>query len=166
MPSSVEPHITLVDGRSGAGKTRYASDLAAKAQATLISIDDVYPGWDGLDAGSWHIFHTVVLPISRGEPGRYRRWDWAAHTNGPWVTVEPDMPLVIEGCGAIRAESVPLVHATVWVDAPEHLRRERAVRRDGAMYEPQWVRWALQEERFLALHRSEHLAAEKVDGTE
>ena len=32
--------------------------------------------------------------------------------------------------------------------------------RDGEMYAPHWTRWALQEERFLALHESVALATE------
>jgi len=74
VPHSFSP-LVLVDGRSGSGKTHFATSLAHTRSATLISIDDVYPGWDGLDAGSWHIHHNVVVPLSRGKPARYQRWD-------------------------------------------------------------------------------------------
>ncbi len=42
------PRITLVDGRSGSGKTTFATELAEREGAQLLSLDDVYPGWDGL----------------------------------------------------------------------------------------------------------------------
>ncbi|MEO8095730.1 MAG: hypothetical protein ABI632_12485, partial [Pseudolysinimonas sp.] len=40
--------VVLIDGRSGAGKTTLARELAPLVGAQLVSLDDVYPGWDGL----------------------------------------------------------------------------------------------------------------------
>ncbi len=152
MQSSGSAMITLVDGPSGAGKSDYGVWLAAERGAVLVSLDDVYPGWDGLDAGSWHIHRNVLLPISQGLPARYQRWDWRLGGPADWVEVSPERPLVIEGCGAIRREGLSLSADRVWVDATEELRRRRALERDGEMYAPHWRRWALQEERFAALH--------------
>ena len=36
--------ITVVDGRSGAGKTAYADALAAASGARVIHMDDLYAG--------------------------------------------------------------------------------------------------------------------------
>ena len=68
--------LVLIDGRSGAGKTSFATQLARARSALLISIDDAYPGWDGLDAGSWHIYSRVLVPWSSGVQGSYQTWDW------------------------------------------------------------------------------------------
>lgn len=144
--------LVLVDGPSGAGKTDYASALALRTGATLVSLDEVYPGWDGLDAGSWHIHHHVIVPIAQGLPGRYQRWDWMASAPGDWVDVPVDRPLVIEGCGAIRAEALSIPAHRLWVDASSDVRKARALARDGEIYAPHWQRWALQEQRFLARH--------------
>ena len=152
MQSSGSPSITLVDGPSGAGKSDYGAWLAAQRGAVLVSLDNVYPGWDGLDAGSWHVHLNVLLPISQGLPARYQRWDWRLGVPADWVEVAPHRPLVIEGCGAIRREGLSLSANRVWVDATVDVRRERALERDGEMYAPHWQRWALQEERFFALH--------------
>jgi uridine kinase len=152
--------LVLVDGRSGSGKTLFATELAAERGATLISIDDVYPGWDGLDAGSWHIYHNVVLPISRGEAARYQRWDWEQSQPADWVTIPQGVAVVVEGCGAIRQESAPLAAERIWLEAPEEIRLKRALARDGDAYAALWRRWAIQEERFLALHNSVELATE------
>lgn len=152
MQSSGNALVTLVDGPSGAGKSDYGVWLAAERSAVLVSLDDVYPGWDGLDAGSWHIHRNVLLPISQGLPARYQRWDWRLGVPADWVDVPPDRPLVIEGCGAIRREGRSLPANRVWVDAAVDVRRRRALERDGDMYAPHWHRWALQEERFRDLH--------------
>jgi hypothetical protein len=157
--------LVLVDGRSGAGKSDYATALAKESGATLVSLDDVYPGWDGLDAGSWHIAHHLIVPIASGQPGRYRRWDWASRSYGQWIEVSPEAPLIIEGCGGVRREHLHIPARRVWIEAPEELRKERALARDGDMYRPQWGRWALQEERFIALHGGRALADEVVRTT-
>ena len=163
MPSSAEYAITLVDGRSGAGKSHFAAELARARGAVVVSIDDVYPGWDGLDAGSWLIHEYLVRPYLAGLTGRYRPWLWEEQRRGGWVEVSPDVPLIIEGCGAIRRDSITTSSRLVWVETDDAVRRERALERDGQMYEPHWTRWALQEERFLALHHSRELATEIVN---
>lgn len=163
MPSSAEYAITLVDGRSGAGKSHYAAELARARDAVVVSIDDVYPGWDGLDAGSWLIHEYLVRPYLAGLTGRYRPWSWEEQRRGEWVEVSPDVPLIVEGCGAIRRDSITTSSRRVWVETDDAVRRERALERDGQMFEPHWTRWALQEERFLALHHSRELATEIVN---
>jgi hypothetical protein len=163
MPSSAEYAITLVDGRSGAGKSHFAAELARSRDAVVVSIDDVYPGWDGLDAGSWLIHEYLVRPYLAGLTGRYRPWSWEEQRRGEWVEVSPDVPLIVEGCGAIRRDSVNTSSRRVWLETDDAVRRERALERDGQMYEPHWTRWALQEERFLALHHSRELATEIVN---
>ncbi len=163
MPSSAEYAITLVDGRSGAGKSHFAAELARAQGAVVVSIDDVYPGWDGLDAGSWHIHDYLVRPYLAGLTGRYRPWSWGEQHRGEWVEVPREVPLIVEGCGAIRRESITASSRRVWLETDDAVRRERALERDGHMYEPHWTRWALQEERFLALHHSRELATEIVN---
>jgi predicted kinase len=163
-PAHKSPPIVLVDGRSGAGKTEYSEVLARELEATLISLDDVYPGWDGLDAGSAHVFSRVMIPFSSGRPGLYTTWDWAAQRPGGKVVIDPLRPLIVEGCGAIRRESVVLATRSVWMDASEETRKARALARDGDLLRPHWTRWALQEERFLAIHDSAQLANDILSG--
>lgn len=163
MPSSAEYAITLVDGRSGAGKSHFAAELARARGAVVVSIDDVYPGWDGLDAGSWLIHEYLVRPYLAGLTGRYRPWLWEEQRRGEWVEISPDVSLIVEGCGAIRRDSITTSSRRVWVETDDAVRRERALERDGQMFEPHWTRWALQEERFLALHHSRELATEIVN---
>jgi cytidylate kinase len=159
MESSPKPQATnsrplvLVDGRSGAGKTYFATGLARDMGATLVSIDDAYPGWHGLDAGSFAIYRDVILPFSRGEEGEYQCWDWEASRYYRSVRVPSSMPLVIEGCGALRREAIACASETIWLEAPEDVRLARALARDGEAYAIAWKLWALQEERFIALHQ-------------
>lgn len=49
------PHLIGIDGRSGAGKTSLAGQLAQVLSVTrdvvVFHLEDLYPGWDGLDRG-------------------------------------------------------------------------------------------------------------------
>ena len=42
-----------------------------------------------------------------------------------------------------------LLDLLVWLEAPEGLRRERALSRDGQTFAPHWERWAAQEAEVL-----------------
>lgn len=133
------PWVLLIDGRSGAGKTVLARRLvAALPGTTLVSLDDVYPGWDGLAAGA-----SAVPGIIRD--GAWRRWDWAADRPGADAAITRDGPLIVEGCGAISRASRALADHAWWIELDDAERRRRALDRDGDTYAPHWDRWAAQE---------------------
>lgn len=148
--------VMLVDGRSGSGKTSFADALVAATGASVLRIDDLYPGWDGLAAGA---DATVRLLLARraGAPPVARRWDWRAGTPGAPVVVPPG-PLVVEGCGALSRASAPLARLRIWLELPDDERRRRALARDGATFAPHWERWARQERRLIARDDPRRLA--------
>lgn len=159
---AARPTITLIDGRSGAGKTTLARERALAAGAQLLSLDDVYPGWDGLEAGEGHVLRSVLRPLAAGLPARWRRWDWERSAPAEWVPVDPTRPLIIEGCGAISPEARRLADRALWVDADDRERRKRALARDGGTFAPHWERWARQEEWHALLHDPRGVADEIV----
>lgn len=158
--------VVLIDGRSGAGKTDYAIALALHTGATLVSLDDVYPGWDGLDAGSWHVWQALIVPLSAGGPGRYRCWDWERGAPSAWVAIPKGSSVVIEGCGVLRGDVEGITAQRLWIEATDDVRRGRALARDGELYQPHWTRWALQEERFISRHGGVALADEIINTSE
>lgn len=139
----------LIDGRSGAGKTTFAKDLGERWGWRVVHLDEFYPGWHGLLAGS-HMVANDVLHLE--QPG-YRRWDWNNNTPGEWVALDPQAPLIVEGVGALTVASVEAARLrgpvlTVKVECPPEVRKERALRRDPdfALW---WDMWAEQEEVLL-----------------
>ncbi|MEO7006997.1 MAG: ATP-binding protein [Terrimesophilobacter sp.] len=153
------PRITLIDGRSGSGKTDLARRMAHSApEATLIRLDDIYPGWDGLDAGSEHLHDRVLEPLATGRRARWRRWDWSADAPAEWHDVDPTRPLIIEGCGALSRANRALADVGIWVELDEATRKRRAMARDGDGYAPYWDRWAVQEAAFIAREQPQDLA--------
>ena len=106
--------VVLLDGGSGAGKTTLARrlhrDLEARLGTTqLVSLDDVYPGWHGLAAASELVWQSILRPASPGYPG----WDWARNQPSGWRGLDPQLPIIVEGCGAISHRSAALANRAV-----------------------------------------------------
>jgi cytidylate kinase len=154
--------VVLVDGRSGSGKTTFASALAAGR--ALLRLEDVYPGWDGLAAASEALVDHVLVPRAAGAPGALHRWDWVQDRPGDLLQVAAAGPLVVEGCGALSRRAAALADLTIWVELPATERRVRALARDGAVFEAHWDRWAGQERAFLAREDPRRTADLVVDG--
>lgn len=149
--SGVGAKTVLVDGRSGSGKSTLAQQLrSAWAASTVISLDDVYPGWDGLDWTVEHIHTALLKPRAAGRPARWRSWDWTVGAPAQWHTVDPGLRLIVEGVGVLTPGNRPLVDLGIWVEAPDTERKRRALLRDGDTYRPHWDRWATQEEVFIS----------------
>ncbi len=146
--------VVLVDGGSGAGKTSLGRRLAPALDAQLVSLDDVYPGWDGLEAGSAAVVTDVLRPA---DPG-WRGWDWTASRVAAWHPVDPDRPIVVEGCGALSRAARTRATLGVWVELDAAERKRRALARDGDTYAPHWDRWARQEAAFWAREHPWELA--------
>ncbi|MDI3194752.1 chorismate-binding protein [Pseudarthrobacter sp. AL07] len=148
------PVIIAIDGRSGAGKTTLAIELAAQLRnhhkVALFHLEDIYPGWNGLTAGIERYVSTVLTPLSRAEPATWTSWDWDRHYDGDTRVTLPAEIVIIEGVGAAAADARPMLSAVIWADAPDDIRRKRALDRDGGTYEPFWDQWAAQENAWLA----------------
>jgi hypothetical protein len=151
--------VILLDGGSGAGKTSLAALIAQSWRAArdeelqVVSLDDVYPGWHGLAAGSAAV-PRILAPSSAG----YRRWDWDTSTPSDRVSVDPARPILVEGCGALTLASAPLATCRVWLELDEPARRHRALARDKGGYDPYWDIWATQEQTHWSENRPWALA--------
>jgi len=148
----------LIDGRSGSGKTTLGNLLARQLRAELVHLDDLYPGWDGLQAAS-EMVHEVVIPKSR-----FQVWDWVRAAPGEWREIAAFAPLVIEGAGALSGANRALATYGVWVELDCVTRKRRALDRDGERYAPHWDRWAAQEDRFAAVEQPRSRADAEIAG--
>ncbi|MGI5951460.1 MAG: cobalt ABC transporter [Brooklawnia sp.] len=138
--------VVLLDGGSGAGKTTLAQCLQARlAEALgpvqLVSLDDIYPGWGGLAAASAWVWQQVLHPVTPG----HGKWSWEAGRMTGRVELDPRLPIIIEGCGALSRESAPLASSRLWFQMDAAARRARALGRDGQIFAPHWEQWAAQE---------------------
>ncbi|MDN4596412.1 ATP-binding protein [Leifsonia virtsii] len=146
--------VVLIDGPSGAGKSSLAdllvADWPAEGVPRLVRMDDLYPGWDGLDAGSDAVGRDLLAPIRAHGAGSWQRWDWADERPAGRIHITGSEPLIVEGCGTLSRRNAALADLTVWLRADDALRKRRALARDGATFAAQWDRWQAEFDRFVA----------------
>lgn len=163
------PLLLAVDGRSGAGKTSLALEVAALLRPHLdvevFHLDSVYPGWDGLAAALTAYAADVVAPLAAGRTAEWTWWDWERDAPGARGRTRPADVVVLEGVGAGALAARGHLDALAWVDLADGERRRRALERDGETFAPHWDRWAAQEDAYLAADDPAAHAAITVDSS-
>ena len=169
------PLVVAVDGRSGAGKSTLAHSLAGAissggADAVVVHLDDLYPGWNGLDRVVPVVVEHVLAPLAGAGPVVVPSWDWDADVPGPscaFPALGPPRPRVVllEGAGSGARATAAWLAGLIWVDADPQVRRRRALGRDGATYAPHWDRWSAQEEAYAAREQPRERAGLVLDAT-
>ncbi|NNM44772.1 uridine kinase family protein [Knoellia koreensis] len=165
-PRCGSTHLVAIDGPSGSGKTTLARRVADQLAAPTVHMDDLYPGWDGLRAGTHRANEWVVRPLCEGRAARYHRWDWAHDRYAAeWVQLPATDVVVLEGCGSGALPAGAAASVLVWVEAEESVRRARGLARDKG-YEAFWDRWAAQERRLYDADRTWERAHLVIDTTD
>lgn len=176
-PRAWRAPVVLIDGRSGSGKSTLATLLAREARTAgvrgvrVARLDSWYPGWHGLARGS-AITEALLRGLPRpGGPGplrlmgagvqpAYPAWDWERDRVARSVPLDPSLPIIVEGSGALTPLGARAADLRVWVEVgpsaavdPEGdepgVRHTRAMARDGESYRPWWDAWAAQEDAHL-----------------
>lgn len=81
-------------------------------------MEDLYPGWDGLEAATERLATEVLPPLLRGEPAEFARWDWTRDRYGPDRDVVPSkLVTIVEGVGSGTRAASSSISALVFVDA-------------------------------------------------
>lgn len=146
--------LVCIDGPAASGKTTLARELQQQLTCQVLHMDDLYDGWDGLEAGCTQL-DSVLRPLAGGLTGRYRHYDWHRGAYSHEVAVDPAEVLVVEGVGSGCRAVRDLVTVLVWLDADEVLRRSRGAMRTPPFVE-YWDAWAAAER--------QHFAAEGTRG--
>ncbi|GAB3814159.1 hypothetical protein GCM10027605_59110 [Micromonospora zhanjiangensis] len=140
--------LVAVDGPSGAGKTVFTGRLAGALAAAIgtpppvVRTDDLLDGWSDQFTFWPRLDDWVLAPLRAGRPGRYRRYSWLRGEFTPaWVPVPAGAVVLLEGVSAARAAIRPELTLAVFVTAPERLRLDRALARDGDHLLPHLRRW-------------------------
>jgi energy-coupling factor transporter ATP-binding protein EcfA2 len=144
--------LVVIDGPSGSGKSTFADALVRAwpgPAPDLVRLDDVYPGWHGLERAGSGLARTLLGRRRRGRVGGWRRWDWAAGQPADEARVRPGRGMVLEGCGSFAAAEGELGALRVWIEASDPLRRRRALTRDGGAFDDFWEVWDRQWRRHV-----------------
>ena len=157
--------IVLIDGRSASGKTSFAKQLQnlifqrGESAPRIIHMDDLYAGWNGLQAGSDYLQRFILGILSIGSTASWQEFDWAAgERSGAWREFEGGTPLLVEGCGSLSAANAELANLTIWLEAEADLRKTRWDQREPQSHQQFWPIWAAQEEEFYAREKSATIA--------
>lgn len=178
VPSSegraTRTRTVAVEGRSGSGKStvaeRLCTALAARGEAVaVLTMEELYPGWEGLEEAPGLLREWVLGPLARGERAVWRRYDWERGAFAKeWTALPGDVAaggvLLVEGCGAGAASVRDLLDLLVWVTVHDDERFRRLDGRgDAAVYTPYRRVWAEQEEAFHGENRPQEHADLVVD---
>jgi uridine kinase len=155
--------VVAVDGRSGSGKTRLAGQLREQLGASVVSLEDLYGGWDGLERGIDLLVTEVLEPLAAGRTARVPRYDWITRSWGEPASLDPPELLVVEGVGAGARRAAAFESLVVWLEAPAAVRKKRALDRDGETFAPYWDYWAVQEDAMLAREHTPERADILID---
>lgn len=164
--------IVGIDGRSGAGKTSVAALVTAtllekgRTDVVTIEVEDFIPGWSGLVNGIEGFANDVVGPIRENGFAVARGWDWHRQQWSEPARVPSAGRagiVLVTGCGSTSAHVAPFVDLSIWVDAPEEVRRSRIADRDSYDWSEHWEEWARQEDALLAERDSPALAHVRLE---
>ncbi|WP_062076358.1 uridine kinase family protein [Demequina globuliformis] len=185
-PSPGGTSIVLIDGPAGSGKTTLASRLAvalggaeapgpgtfdpaaptaADSPVQIIHADDMYEGWTGMSSLDTVLVEQVLMPVSAGETGGFEMWDWHRHERTHHIAVPPGPVLIAEGVGVGRRAAREVASLLLWIEAPDDLRLQRGLARDGAHVRHEWMAWMRDEATHFAAHSTRDHAHVILDGT-
>ncbi len=170
LADQIPTPIVLIDGRAGAGKSSFTEQLRnnlfkeLESSPRLVTMEDLYEGWDGLEAGNLYLLQSILRPLQKGLEANWQVWDWGKSARGSdsepgngWRSFAGGNVLIIEGCGSISSETALLANLRVWIESPEAVRQARYSQRDGGKFDDQWLNWASQEDQFIQIHRPREL---------
>jgi uridine kinase len=164
-PTLGSGRLVCVDGPAGSGKTTLGEALARLLTgAQLVHGDDLMEGWRGLDAVGRQLA-ALVAELRVGGPAAYRRFNWHLGHYDRTVPVPASDWLVVEGVGTGAPAIAEATTVLVWVEAPDELRLERGLTRDGAEMQDHWRQFVLDERELFARDRTRERADVVVDGT-
>ena len=156
--------VVAIDGRSGSGKTLLASQLRTRLGAPVVSLEDLYGGWDGLEHGIDLLVSEVLVPFAGERAAWVPRYDWLTREWAEPVLLEPPDVLIVEGAGAGARRAAAFESLLVWSEVAPSVRKKRALDRDGETFAPYWDMWAAQEDTMLDRERTPERADVVIDG--
>lgn len=143
-----ELQLVAIDGLPLSGKSTLADRLETELGATTLYLDDfVRPEaeWRGRVAPEFPFpyirygeFLAAVQQLGRGEPARYRRYDWGTGRLAEWRVVEPLGLVLVEGVSALHPALAPLYDLRLWVESDGATTLTASLARGVGEWETEW----------------------------
>ena len=152
--------VICIDGRAASGKTTAAALLAPVIGAQVIHMDDFFlptelrtPARYAEDGGNVHyerFYDEVIRGIIRGEPFTYRVFDCTVMDYAETRTVDPALPILIEGSYSMHPYFGDACDLRIFSDIDPALQRARVRVRNGEEKLQRFVNeWIPMEEQYF-----------------
>lgn len=156
--------IIAIDGRCAAGKTTLAALLSEKTGCVVVHADCFFLrpeqrteerlNTPGGNIDYERLKSEVMLPISRGEPFSYRRFDCKVMNFAENIFVENDKPIIIEGSYSCHPVLWDFYDLRIFLTTDYETQLKRIERRNGAERVSDFRdRWIPLEEKYFAAYR-------------
>jgi uridine kinase len=151
--------LYAIDGPAGAGKTTYASQLAAElsvhATVQIIHMDDLYNGWENaLSNELSEILGRIATSHLAGKGFVIKKFNWQTMQFDPEETVMPTDIVILEGVGAAQQIVRESGATTYWLEIDPEIGLQRVLNRDGLHIEAQMRQWQVDQEKHFALDQT------------
>jgi uridine kinase len=146
-----QPNLRLIaiDGLPVSGKSTLADRIERDLGASILYLDDfVRPEieWRGSATPAFPFpymryaeFLSAVMTLARGEPARFRRYDWSTgQLADEQYEIRPGRPTLVEGVSALHTQLAPLYDLRLWVESDAATTLEASLARGAAGWEQDW----------------------------
>ncbi len=162
------PRLIAIDGRAGAGKSRFASALIPYCgDVALVRVDD-FLWWGDIETWWPRLREEALEPLLAGRAAQFRARDWdndpLGRAVGGNVVIEPAETVIIEGVTSSRRDLADRLDLAFWVEAPQDTRLRRGLERDGEDMRGRWQDWMVREDEFFASDGAQSRADYVIDG--
>ncbi len=125
---------------------------------------DDFASWENPIEWWPRLIEQVLEPLARNEAASFEATRWNPEAPPRYVDIRPAEFVVLEGVTASRDAFRPFLAYTVWVDAPEAVRLQRGLDRDGETARAQWEAWMRDEEAYRLRERPDLRADAVLSG--
>ena len=132
--------ILAIDGGSASGKTTLGEMLKELYGCTVLHMDDFFLRPEqrtkeryaevGGNVDRERFSEEVLIPLKRGEPIQYRRFDCATMTILPAAEITPNRLTVIEGAYSMHPSLSGYYGLSVFLDVSPELQKKRILKRN------------------------------------
>lgn len=157
------PIIVAIDGRSGSGKTTFATRLSNALNATVVHTDDVAWHHSFFDWWSLMIEH-ILEPFHNAHSIDWTPESWKQRQRIGSIVVPNSKILIVEGVCASRRELSDWIDVPIWIETSLEIAEQRGLLRDGEAERDFWFEWQAQERPLLENDKPWTRAKLIVDG--